>query len=439
MDLPTIEVLTDKNGLISVSTIDVADRQWALVVKPVQSIKYNRYQSIAWTVSFLLVAIMLLVVTSVYLRRRHIHTRREAHVRYQTLTQKLQAILDNTIDGIITIDSKGIIQSVNKAGLSMFGYSNDEMIGHNVSMITPEAIKMEHDSYIKNYLDGIPPKIIGIGRDVEGVRKDGSKIPLRLGVSQARVNGEIVFIGLLHDISERKNNEKMKDEFISTVNHELRTPLTSILGSMQLIRKVASEQVDESVRKLLKISENNTHRIIKIVNDILDLQKISSGGMYFDFLKIDLVSLAKNSIEECQPLASEQDIVLEFQPTSEAIHVTADKLRIEQVITNLLSNAIKFSPNNGKVTVRIEQAEGSDAIVFVEDEGPGIDNESKEKIFQPFTQTESHMTRKTSGTGLGLSISKSIIEKHSGTIGVNNRVKGGSCFYFTLPSAREAY
>ncbi len=437
--LPTIEELTSgDNSVVNVSTIDIADRQWALVIKPVIPIIHKDAEYLAWLVSLLLLAVMLLLVMYFYSKFRHAYRSREAHIRYQSLSERLQAILDNTIDGIITINHEGIIQSVNKAGLTMFGYSSDEMIGRNVKMITPEPVKMEHDSYLKNYLGGKPPKIIGTGRDVEGVRKNGVKIPLRLGVSKAKVNGEVVFIGLLHDISERKNNEKIKDEFISTVNHELRTPLTSILGSIQLIKKVGGDELNENYRKLLDISERNTHRIIKIVNDILDLQKINSGEMTFDFMELDLVEITRKSIEQCQPFAAQHCVSLTFIPLSRTFNVIADKLRIEQVITNLLSNAIKFSPENANVIVHIDLVEDDGMVLLsVEDEGPGISTEFMDKLFQPFTQAESHMTRKVSGTGLGLSISKSIIEKHSGSIGVRNSTPAGACFYFELPLARE--
>ncbi len=212
--LPTIEELTDVNSLLNVSTIDIAGRQWALVIKPVNPIEYKDSEYFAWLVSLLLLAVMLLVAMYLYSQIRHASKNKEAHLQYLSLSEKLQAILNNTVDGIITINHRGVIQSVNKAALDMFGYSSEEMIGNNVNMFTPEPIRSEHDSYIKNYLDGKLPKVIGSGRDIEGVRKDGVKIPLRLGVSKAKVNDEVVFIGLLHDISERKNNERIKDEFI---------------------------------------------------------------------------------------------------------------------------------------------------------------------------------------------------------------------------------
>ena len=247
------------------------------------------------------------------------------------------------------------------------------------------------------------------------------------------MDGERIFVGVLQDITERKRIEGMKDSFISTVNHELRTPLTSILGGVELLDRLYAEHFPEKARDLLKITESNTRRIIRIVNDILDIQKMEAGEMEFSLKMVNLSSLIKAAVDENKIYAEKYQAEAIVEELPETILISADADRLIQVMTNLLSNAIKFSPDGGVVRVTTELDQTRNLVrVNVIDQGPGIPEDFKDKLFKRFTQADSSLTRKGSGTGLGLSISKNIIEEHGGKIGVESEEGKGAIFYFEL-------
>ena len=349
---------------------------------------------------------------------------------------RTRTIVDNVIDGIITINERGSIQSVNAAALKIFGYSEDELMGQNVNMLAAEPYRSAHDRYLANYLTTNEPKIIGIGREVEGQRKDGKRFPLDLAVSEVYLDDERMFIGILRDITQRKEMDRIKSEFISTVSHELRTPLTSIRGSLGLITGGAVGKITKKTRDLIDLAEKNTKRLINLVNDILDMEKIESGSMEFQFEIFDIVELVRNETEANRGYAEEYNVDFVMADPRTALKVRGDKDRLMQVLANLLSNAAKFSPPGGSVEIAVTHKDGN-VRVSVSDSGPGIPDEFHDNIFDKFTQADSSDTRKVGGTGLGLKISKTIIDKHGGGIGFDTsndpNEATGTIFYFELP------
>ncbi len=346
--------------------------------------------------------------------------------------ERIQAVLDNVLDGIITIDETGIIQSANKASERVFGYAEGELVGHNVRILMPEPYHSAHDGYLHNYLDTGVANIIGRQREVEGKRRNGEIFPLDLAVNELRLGDQRMFVGITRDISDRKAVEKLKDEFMSTMSHELRTPLTSIRGALGLALGGALGEFPEQARDMLDIAERNSERLVELVNDILDIEKIESGGMEFRSDKLDMADLIPEAIKANKTYGEKYSVEFEFaEPPSEAF-VTGDALRLNQVMANLLSNAAKFSPP--KDTVKIYVNLRDDNIrVAVADNGPGIPREFHDKLFERFTQADSSDSRQESGTGLGLSISKAIIERLGGSIAFETRVGKGTTFFFDLP------
>ena len=209
-------------------------------------------------------------------RKRAEESLRESEARTRT-------IVDSAIDGIITIDERGIIHSLNPAAETIFGYSEEELIGQNISMLAAEPYRSAHDRYLANYL-------------TTGERKNGQHFPMDLAVSEIHLGDERMFVGVVRDITERKEMDRMKGEFIPTVSHELRTPLTSIRGSLGLIAGGAIGKVSKNVRELIDMAEKNTERLINLVNDILDMEKIESGSMEFRFSSLDLKALVEQAI-----------------------------------------------------------------------------------------------------------------------------------------------
>ncbi len=341
-------------------------------------------------------------------------------------------LLNTLSDALITIDRQGHIKTFNQAAELVFGYSAKEVIGEKVNILMPEPHSIEHDKYMNRYINTGRKHIIGTDREVMARRKDGSQFPIELAVSEMWQDGELQFTGLIKDITERKKIDQLKNEFISTVSHELRTPLTSIRGALGLINSGICGPLPEKMGDLLTIATNNTERLLLLINDILDIEKIESGNLRFDFQRLDLHGVIEKAIADCSSYAAEHKIHYHFIRHTKPLHVNADPDRLIQVINNLLSNAAKFSPKNGNVQVTLTQHQGF-ARTSVRDHGPGIPSQFLPRLFDKFSQVDGSDKRNTGGTGLGLSISKAIVEKHQGKISVETAEKSGSIFYVDLP------
>ncbi|MEQ6249960.1 HAMP domain-containing sensor histidine kinase [Sulfitobacter sp. HNIBRBA3233] len=236
----------------------------------------------------------------------------------------------------------------------------------------------------------------------------------------------------LHDISDRIEHEQMKANFVSTVSHELRSPLTSIKGSMGLLLSNAAGELPKSARGLLEIAHRNAERLVLIINDILDLEKIAQGGMEFDYSPVDLSALAREAVEASCVYLQRFDMEVEVLGADRPLEIYTDANRIHQVLTNLLTNAAKFSKPGGKVTLALEDTD-VDICISVTDSGVGIPKAEQHKIFQRFADMSNSDRSTKGGTGLGLSICKAIVESLNGTIGFRSVEGCGSTFYFSLP------
>ena len=375
---------------------------------------------------------------------RNINNELERKIKSRTQSledgEKLQsAIVEHMVDGHVLINEHGQVISFNKAAESIFGYSRDEVIDKNVAILMPEPHQSAHDGYITNYQHSGEAKIIGIGREVEGKHKDGHTFPLELGVSEITLDGKRIYSGILRDISERKYIDKMKTEFISTVSHELRTPLTSIRGSLGLLTGGAIGKLPAQVMEMLNIASNNTERLLLLINDILDIQKIESGQMAFKFQHVDAVALVQDAIRDNESYGRQHGVKFVIATPNAVARIFADKDRLMQVMANLLSNAAKYSPDGETVEVSIARHHGDTVRISVTDHGPGIPEDFQPKLFDKFTQHDSSDTRQKGGTGLGLSISKVIMEKHGGLIDFISREGIGSTFYIELPEMLADY
>ncbi len=347
-----------------------------------------------------------------------------------------QAILDNVIDGIITIDQERIVTSLNRAAERIFGYSAEEVLGQNVNMLMPEPYHSEHDGYVTTYMKTGATKIIGIGREVEAQRKNGEVFPMELAVSEITRNSAKMFIGVVRDITERKRMERMKNEFVATVSHELRTPLTSISGPIGLLLGGALGEIPEAARRMLEVAHKNSQRLGALINDLLDMEKIAAGKMCFEIRTQEATPLVEQAIQLGQPQADLRRVILALGRRGEGTLIRVDGQRLLQVLTNFLSNAVKFTPKEG--TVRVDVLEHEDMVrIQVNDDGPGIPKDFQERIFEKFSQADSSTTRAQSGTGLGLAIAKELTEKMGGRIGFKSEEGRGATFYVDLPRMKK--
>ena len=249
--------------------------------------------------------------------------------------------------------------------------------------------------------------------------------------------GEILeWFGAASDVTERKNTEQRRvaDQFISVVSHELRTPLTSIRGALGLILGTMAGELSEKMKALLEIAQGNSERLMRLINDILDIDKIASGQMQFTLRATDLSPLIHNTVRSFETYAQKLDVRVEIESAEVGCLILVDDDRFAQVLFNLLSNAVKFSPTGG--TVKVSTSVSSQSVrVSVQDFGPGIPLEFRSRIFQRFSQADSSSTRKVGGAGLGLHISRQIVEGMGGQLGFDSEVGQGTTFWVQLPLA----
>ncbi len=342
-----------------------------------------------------------------------------------------RAILETAPDAIITMNTKGIINSFNPGAENIFQYQAKDIIGENINKLMPQDMSAHHDKYISKFKLG-NSKTVGKNRELNGLKKDGSRFPIEITINANKIDGELLFTGVLRDITERRRVDKLKSEFIATVSHELRTPLTAIKGSLDIVTKGLELDLPEQANTMLDVANRNVERLLTLINDILDVSKLESGEINFNYENLNIKEFIKNTIEINQQYAEKYNTTFKCTECHNEIIVYADKDRLTQVMSNLLSNAAKYSPMN--IPVEIFTTVNDHMLrVNIKDYGHGIPKEFQEKLFDKFTQSDSGDTRQVGGTGLGLSISKMIMERLGGKIGFESVEGEETTFYFELP------
>jgi len=358
--------------------------------------------------------------------------------RIVTSEARAQEVIETVVDGIITIDERGRICDFNPACERMFGYSRAEVIGRNINMLMPETDARQHDGYLSRFqLNRGESHVVGRGRDLMALRKDGSTFIMELSVSRSQIQNQRYFTGILRDVTARKEMEVMKNEFVSTVNHELRTPLTTIRGALGLLKATSAHLLDQKSKRLLDLSYDGCGRLAHLVNDILDMEKIEAGKMDYRLERLEMNELVSDIVERHTSYADQYRIHFVVQQAEEPLYCMVDPSRFNQALVNLLSNAAKFSPPGEDVVFTVSPGAPDAITIKVTDRGPGIPREFREKIFGKFAQADSSSTRARGGSGLGLNIAKSIIEAFGGDISFVTRIGQGTTFAITLPLAES--
>ncbi len=359
---------------------------------------------------------------------------------------RLRAILDNVLDGIVTIDGRGTVISINRAVVRMFEYEAAEVVGRNIKMLMPEPTRASHDGYLARYESTSATKAIGVGRELEGLTKAGRTFPMELAVAEVSFQGQRLFVGLVRDITERKRAQdaaleakgaaevasRTKSEFLANMSHEIRTPMNAILGMTHLALRAHPN--DRQQGYLTKIG-NAAQSLLSIMNDILDFSKIEAGKLELEHIAFSLDDVWSNLMDIVGERAEQKKIVIDWSVgPGTPRYLDGDPLRLGQVLINLVNNAIKFT-EKGEIVVKVTSEELSPDLARLRfsvcDTGIGMTAEQVANLFQSFNQADTSITRKYGGTGLGLAISKQLCELMGGAISVESAPGKGSTFVFT--------
>ena len=356
----------------------------------------------------------------------------------QTNEQRINAIVEAAQDAYIAVDRRGIILDWNGAAERMFGWRRNEAVGWPLSeLVLPERYRASLGHALHAFRQTGHLAMLDQRLERKVIDRHGREFPIEMTAALAGQGEDAFFSVFLHDISERKRVEQMKNEFISTVSHELRTPLTSIQASLAMLADGMAGELPPDALRLVTIASQSSERLVRMVNDLLDIQKIEAGQMHFETLAQPLLPVAERALAAMEGHARKAGVGLLGDWNADAAHIAAsiDADRMEQVLTNLLSNAIKFTPAGKTVTLGLARAPGKVRLLVL-DEGPGIAPEFQQRVFQRFAQADGADSRTRGGTGLGLAISKAIIEEHGGTIGFTTAPGRGTRFVVELPAAQ---
>jgi PAS domain S-box-containing protein len=356
----------------------------------------------------------------------------EARRQVEASGRKLTLFAERAPIAVIELDPRGLVTQVNPGAELLFGFAAAEMIGKPVKdrLVLPE-LRPEFDRQWGHLVESREPLS---GVKVRSPRRDGLQVVCEWTVTPL-VNPEGTVIALIaqgQDVTRQLEAERMKKEFTSTLSHELRTPLTSIIGSLQLINSGVLGDLTQDVAELTAVAERNGSRLLDLINDLLDIEKIESGKLTLAPEVFGLAELVREALVLNKAFAERFKVRFEMKGDLPAHMLLADRKRLLQVMTNLLSNAAKFSPEGGTVDIALEQR-GPNLRVGVHDRGPGIPESFRSRIFGRFAQADSTASRQKSGTGLGLAISKRLVEMMQGRIGFESRDGGGTTFWFELP------
>lgn len=340
-------------------------------------------------------------------------------------------VLETAYDPFMSFEASGVITDWNAAAQASFGWSREDVVGRNVvETFLPDVRREAYAQLIGRFLDTREEDVMRKRIERTVVHRDGHEMPIELTISPVETEYGHAFHVFMRDITQRRAVERAKDEFVAIVSHELRTPLTSIRGSLGLLAGGVLSASPAKADRMLKIALENTDRLVRMVSDILNLERIESGTVDLTYRPCDAGQLVRAAAETMRPAAMLAGVALDV--ADHGAMLDADPDQILQTLTNLLSNAIKFSPEGSTVWVGCELLE--DTIVFqVLDEGRGIPSDQLDRVFERFAQVDSSDARDKGGTGLGLAICRSIVEQHGGRIWVESGDAEGCRFQFTLP------
>lgn len=437
------------------------------VIRPMSSFEFESFGMLKNSFLMMLVVILSMVILIFFILRKLSSSIKLAYSAYLTsdnankkLTDeivhrekvshdlksssvKMRAIVNSVQEVIIVINENGEIIECNKAIVDMFGYSQEEMLGQNVSLLMTGKHSVDHDRYIKNYLVNCRGTVMGQNREFFAKRKDGEKFLIELFVNDTRVGDDIIFTGTIRDITLRKAAEKataqahraaiesaeLKSEFLANMSHEIRTPMNGVIGMTEML---LLSDLDSEQQELAKTVKESAASLLVIINDILDFSKIEAGKLAIKNTPFHLPHMIEACVDLLTPEAERKGVdIAFFIDKAVPLKINGDAGRLRQIIINLMNNALKFT-DEGHVILNVTLQDSEHIHFAVIDSGLGIKKEDQQTLFDMFSQVDGSSSREHGGTGLGLAISKQLAELMGGRIGAESEPNVGSTFWFTL-------
>jgi len=346
--------------------------------------------------------------------------------------ERIWTVMDSIAEGIVAFSDDGLIRQVNHTAERALGYGPGQMLGLPIGALLRDYETPRIVETVTPNGNGPEATKLGLRQRATAVRLDGSTFPMEVVITEARMSTGRFFVAIAQDVTDRMAAERVKDEFISVVGHELRTPLTAIRGSLGLVAGGVVGPLADEAQEMVGMAIANTDRLVRLVNDMLDIEKMDAGHLELDCTDVSTGALLQASLDAVQSLADEAGVTVKTSRVQLVVHADAD--RIVQTLVNLLGNAVKFSPRDGVVTVSVTKA-GDTAEFAVRDNGRGIPSDQLDTIFERFRQIDATDAREKGGTGLGLAIAQRIVDWHGGRIWAESPGATGCTMRFTLPLA----
>ena len=379
--------------------------------------------------------------------------RRATEEKVRTSEERFRGLLESAPDAMVIVGAEGRIVLVNRQTEQLFGYDRDELLGHPVEILIPEKFRPRHAAHRSGFIGDPKVRPMGAGLELFGVRRDGTEFAVEISLSPMETDAGRLVSAAIRDITERKRAEsivlgalrrerelteslreldRIKSDFVATVSHELRTPLTNIVGTIEMLAEGDYGALNALQRRTVDVLDRNSHRLLDLIKDLLDLNHIESGGLGLQREATDLGDLFERVQSQVVTLAANKRVSLRFETAGELGSVVLDSHQVERALLNLVTNAIKFTPAEGRVSVRAERA-GGRMLFVVSDTGMGIPEHEQPHLFTRFFRSSIATEHAIPGTGLGLVIVKHIVEGHGGTILVASTVGEGTTVTVSLP------
>ncbi len=432
--------------------LSLLSRDWHIFFIPTHKYLAKAADIFPWTVLGLVLSLTFLISLFVFsLVTRNLRIKNKVEQQTKELLSlaeilaesenKIRAIVDTTVDGIITINEKGVVESYNQACTRIFGYSANDVIGKNIRKLMPEPYHSEHNMFLQNYQDTNTPKIIGIGREVQGLRQDGTVFPIDLAVSHVQLDSRVIYCGIIRDITERKKIEKELhntldllsksnkelEQFAYVSSHDLKSPLRAIDQLAVWIEEDLGSNLHGEVKENLDTLRGRVKRMETLLDDLLEYSRAGRN-----------VNVKQNSSLSGHQMLEEIKLLLNIPKnfniiaTSQFSSMQLYKIPLQQVLLNLIGNAIKHhDKEKGEITVSVEDADREIYKFIIKDDGPGIQKKFHEKVFEMFQTLQSR--DKVEGSGMGLALVKKIVNSRGGEVYIQSGNECGTEVIFTWP------